>query len=60
MADKKEQGGTRPLVAGGRTLAIKKRGSGGPKGKKAAVWFQSGSNIGENKGKPRSYPSGNL
>jgi hypothetical protein len=51
----KDKGG-RPLTAGGRTLAIKGKGSGGPKGKKAAVWFQAGNNKGENKGKPRSYP----
>lgn len=60
MSKGKEQGGSRPITGGGRTLAIKGRGGSGPKGKKAAVWFQSGSNIGENKGKPRSYPSGNL
>ncbi len=47
---------TRPLTSGGRSLSLKSRGSSGPKGKKASVWFQSGASKGEDKGKSRSVP----
>ncbi len=47
---------TRPLTSGGRSLGLKSRGSSGPKGKRASVWFASGNNKGEDKGKSRSVP----
>ncbi len=47
---------TRPLTSGGRSLSLKSRGSSGPKGKRASVWFASGNNKGEDKGKSRSVP----
>ncbi len=48
--------GSRPLTSGGRSLSLKSRGSSGPKGKRASVWFASGNNKGEDKGKSRSVP----
>ncbi len=47
---------TWPLTSGGRSLSLKARGSSSPRGKKAGVWFQSGANKGEDKGKSRSVP----
>ena len=50
----------RPLIAGGRTLSRalngNKHGSSSGKGKKAKVWFASGSNKGSDKGNSRSRP----
>jgi hypothetical protein len=44
----------RPLTAGGRSLSLKGRGSGGKAKKKSRVWFQAGSNKGQGPGRKGS------